>query len=83
MVTDSYIISRCAQKIKPFNREPVTICHLSQTDDLPPALLSGLTLPPLRVERGGYVWDEAQRANVWREDAVTVTVYERTKGART
>jgi hypothetical protein len=36
-----------------------------------------LTVAGLPVVRGGYVWDEAQRRNVWRDEAVTVVMFDK------
>jgi hypothetical protein len=44
------------------------------------ALLRGITRLPLRIERGGLVFDEQRGVSVWRENVLTAVLWER--GAR-
>lgn len=44
------------------------------------ALLRGVTRLPLRIERGGLVFDSERGISVWRENVLTAVLWERGAG---
>jgi|DewCreStandDraft_4_1066084.scaffolds.fasta_scaffold07860_3 hypothetical protein len=44
---------------------------------LPPDLLRGISALPLRVERGGLIYNAETGVSEWRDDALTAVLFER------